>query len=1042
MSYPINEISVSFAFVSSVVSIGTLIVRHAVVRPQMIARELLVTSMLVSGLINSVNSVSSGFVVITTGKMPPRGSAQCTTSGFVRQWSLQSLDFTLLAITLTTSSVLMQKTNVGIMDVISKYIWVILGCCWGVSLGTATAAHFVIGYAPSGAWCWIAGTPLPLATYARYGLTHGPRIAIFVTMIICYCMLFFVLFGRRNQLLKALQKGNSTGEASSESNSNHATGASQAGSHTNRGRRFSGTINSVTSTMLGQGGKSLFGGSSKGTNRASTTNNTSGAKKDDRLFRSMVLLALYPVTYIVLWAPGIVNRLYESLGIVNNDLVLLQSFSLLQPAANCTVWLMTQFLRKRRAKAAEPGIASSMVSKAMTSTMGVNRQPAIQQSKMHIVDFWDIFGDWMPLGLPITGVWVVVLAGRALAVIQQPAASAPLPIDWTSTAQVPPSINYNQDFSGCPCDLTAMQCDARCCCDPDCSLPEQIASFPSEGCLPGSRITNTKGLVPMCAQGLVSVNARWWNDVGATAAVSRGIDGALCVLIANSPVQGDFYEDPGTVDTDSAFNEQLEFNVPYSYSGTSYDVDQSENVPITPYRVGDPVQTIIYGQPSIPPQPMNLPFPDSTGQCDDETYFTRFQNNEWLSCSRTISGATDCVGGGPLDIDYYTGAKRVIQDPSNTTFWVPITVNSTRCFSKDLGTLTDCSSGTGPSWMPATLVCRGIVMELSLTFQYEITAQNTTSISGVSADVVLLDSNPVRGGEVAVTQTFSVQYVETNGTVTYSRSGNPGYLDGYPVLAGSLVQNGESGGISYSPDPYSSLSLPNDFYNTANNRLECPDPGDMLRRVPVTFSEDTIAGCTLHLTYDEVTKRCSDIRQQAYNVLTLTASKVTHVGRFGNASVENVWDWIRVINTVPSSIIQDSLNDSTPGLCSPILTEFNIQILTARFGSQQMPQRGIVGARFNYIPGRLRFPCTVQADCAPGSNVTKTFFLRATVTFAEIAGQEALMFVPPPPRLIPPLPDDIFYPFRIFRSGAAKGNNVGFMIWVATGGLSVYLFSM
>ncbi|KAI8800443.1 hypothetical protein BJ742DRAFT_860054 [Cladochytrium replicatum] len=344
-SLPTNQVSAAFAIVSSTISIGTLAMRHLVVKPKPIAREHLVTSMLLSGLINSINTMVSGSLFLASGSLPPRGSVACSTSGFLRQWTLQALDFTLLVITLTTVSVLMvqtfvselkimlddhftqQKTNsVGIMDAISKRIWYILGSVWGVSFATAIAAQFIIGYAPTGAWCSIAQTPAPLAIYARFGFNHGPRIAIFLVMMACYGVLFTVLLQRRRLLKQAFQ-GGSTGETSSahKSDKGEAKLKEPPNAHTTLyDRRLTPSAQQTTATAA------IF-----------------GHRRSNSLFRSMVLLTLYPVTYIILWAPNIVNRIYEPMGIVNSTLALLQNFSLLQPAANSVVWLVTHFVRSR-----------------------------------------------------------------------------------------------------------------------------------------------------------------------------------------------------------------------------------------------------------------------------------------------------------------------------------------------------------------------------------------------------------------------------------------------------------------------------------------------------------------------------------------------------------------------------------------------------------------------------------------------------------------------------------------------------------------------
>ncbi|KAI8800924.1 hypothetical protein BJ742DRAFT_779853 [Cladochytrium replicatum] len=134
-----------------------MIYRQVVFKLKAIAKELLITSMLLSGLINSVNTSASGIIFLTTGSLPPQGSAGCTGTGFIRQWSLQAMDFTMLVTTLLTCS---PRTNgIGIMEAFSKLIWHTLASIWGISLATAIAAQLLVGYGSAGPWCTTASGP-------------------------------------------------------------------------------------------------------------------------------------------------------------------------------------------------------------------------------------------------------------------------------------------------------------------------------------------------------------------------------------------------------------------------------------------------------------------------------------------------------------------------------------------------------------------------------------------------------------------------------------------------------------------------------------------------------------------------------------------------------------------------------------------------------------------------------------------------------------------------------------------------------------------
>ncbi len=111
-------------------------------------------------------------------------------------------------------------------------------------------------------------------------------------------------------------------------------------------------------------------------------------------------------------------------------------------------------------------------------------------------------------------------------------------------------------------------------------------------------------------------------------------------------------------------------------------------------------------------------------------------------------------------------------------------------------------------------------------------------------------------------------------------------------------------------------------------------------------------------------------------------------------------------------------------MCSSLLTEFGIEFLVANFGSVDNPQQGIVGARYNYVAGSFQYRCLQPLDCVtpsaldpalgaavPGS-VAQPFRIKSTISFVPVQADRTTL-VPPPPRLIPPLPNDIFYPFQL-----------------------------
>jgi hypothetical protein len=132
----------------------------------------------------------------------------------------------------------------------------------------------------------------------------------------------------------------------------------------------------------------------------------------------------------------------------------------------------------------------------------------------------------------------------------------------------------------------------------------------------------------------------------------------------------------------------------------------------------------------------------------------------------------------------------------------------------------------------------------------------------------------------------------------YSRSGNPGYVLGLPILSGSIITNDNSlQAISTIPDPRFGITLAQDTYNSVTGLIECPSPADRLNRSPVTFGENTAGGCSLWLTIADFNSAtsCNALRTRIADIQSSLPSLLTHVGKFGNASVENInADWIPI----------------------------------------------------------------------------------------------------------------------------------------------------
>ena len=579
-------------------------------------------------------------------------------------------------------------------------------------------------------------------------------------------------------------------------------------------------------------------------------------------------------------------------------------------------------------------------------------------------------------------------------------------------------------MSRCLCDLTANECDAYCCCDPDCSATQQ-AGFDK------------------CLTSALSIDSRIEYCPASAAVISSGVSGVkqstagTCLYVNNvASNSGVLLTDPGTVPDEPTMIQAVQ-----SYTSSAgdakyiYSLGQlvSDNVGFTAattaYEVGTPVFTKYSGFGPGLLGVLSLPAALDDGLCNDFKA-VEFMQDSKSGCTRRFANiATGCVAGGSLDANVYLQGLQFPKTPSATDL-VNIAFRQFYCGSQycclSTGNLVSCSTAGDLSalvanplalTLPAPTLSNGACLNsltgMNVTIAYK-ESSGAMSISGVTVD--LFFNTP---DKTTVYQEFAVNYVpDSPAAMVYKRSGNPGYLGEMPVLAGVKISNSGKDAVSWTPNMQYGLTLPS----------RRPDTGvctgntaaDLPFRVPVLFGQDTVSGCTLQYSLVNLRDDCATIRQTVLNYqMGLRDAALTHVGKFGNSSYLNINDWVEILNPTPPPALTAANTDAgtSAGVCSSLLSEFNIQFLYVPVGSVANPQNIIVGARYEFVAGQYAYRCS-GLSCLDTTTSKQNFNIRSTVSFVKVKNSGFTSSSSTASLANVKVSTDIFYPFWYQKSGA------------------------
>mmetsp|Transcript_20704 Transcript_20704/g.53814 ORF Transcript_20704/g.53814 Transcript_20704/m.53814 type:complete len:685 (-) Transcript_20704:443-2497(-) len=592
------------------------------------------------------------------------------------------------------------------------------------------------------------------------------------------------------------------------------------------------------------------------------------------------------------------------------------------------------------------------------------------------------------------------------------------------------------EMTVCDCDLSGGLCDLNCCCDPDCGCTD-LSSFTVD-----CRCTNagTTGFRYACGAQIAS---------SAHSGPVQDLLGLLCVEHeGHQPHQGLFFP-PINLSASGASlssaltnSDRLRFTYP---DGAATAAEVVESTPAL-YTVGATLVT--YANNSISTQSAGtLSQPSGVlGRCSDFNPALFLVDESESLCVRAPADAeAGCVVGGALDIRTYAAtavgtyllqedgavSSRVAID--NVT--VVVLVDGTQVAVSR--TLTDPPldlSAFSASLVGGTCTNAAVSVNRSFVWDGQAVVQLVTwvTLGNVSTATSVTQSFASNFRSTAIPN--SDPSVQFEFGVNQSRSGNPGYLVGKPMVATVLA--GYEGGQAAANQTYGTPTGP-----TSTNLLTmlgatatggCP-AGEML----VQFGVDQVSGCVLSISASHT---CTQIRAAAAAAVDVGLNRVAAIREYGT-SRNGTTNFVTVlVDEVATGDVDSNTTAHDAGLaqlfpdmyCTGVLTEANLEVLVAETGEEGWPQRRVLSAKLTRVYSTVKIGCDghttspanfsdLTVGCASsgvGASLVTLYQSARYLTVPQVAFRYKGDLLPPPFREQPfrgcrytTCYDEIFYPF-------------------------------
>ena len=610
---------------------------------------------------------------------------------------------------------------------------------------------------------------------------------------------------------------------------------------------------------------------------------------------------------------------------------------------------------------------------------------------------------------------------------------------------------------GCQCDLTAGMCDPNCCCDSECSDEEK--KLFSDSCIPQ---TSSALSIPVCVSGntFESITTQQYGLQSTSAQ-----EGFLCIEEIKNPSLGVFFKPPGKLTPSLLERTGIEPEHAFGMVGDGSPSAPEDNNRKN-YAVGDRLQVAFASKIlSAFGGYMPLPSVGPNGRCADTNYMRYRVPVTSNTCPRRGS----CLGSfssaayvEDIRIKRKYSKERGIQDTGDAAEWAPVTVSSLRHRDVDTGVVTSIDVPTNGS-IPATVydgankVCANALLGVRYTVFYDATDATITS---VSAQVLIGNVSAASATtELTMDQEYGVEYMWSDAAYPFeepelketalvnnlqnrSRSGNPGYILGKPVLAGTVheydVVDGTETKKKKIIDAYADgLRMP--LVADENGRCVASSPTTQRHGRLINFGHDALSGCTISVTRAQLKALCtsvpSDLAESTLATVPGYFNLTTgiRVGAFGNANPFNDDEAEWPVMSVDTPSTQGDYDDKT-GKCTGMVTSADFEFLTHDVGSFASPQAKIGVARVMYRTKTINFHAVTGLD-----SETNDIVLTSTATFVKLKPSGLEEYIPPAPPFFPSIPHDVFYPFE-FSPASRTATPYGYFLATAVAVVALVLF--